>query len=130
MPSSKASPIRARCVPGVDVSWEIDLAGGVRAARDAAHADAVAAAAGADGARLLVASEVARQYFICAVRKSNFASCRPLADAQRETAARVASRQREGQASAFDLDRARAEADAFDAQVPPLRTLAGVRKRI
>jgi outer membrane protein TolC len=49
-----------------------------------------------------------------------------LADAQRETATRVASRQREGQASAFDLDRARAEADAFDAQVPPLHTLVGV----
>ena len=32
---------------------------------------------------------------------------------------------REGQASAFDLDRARAEADALDAQVPALRMLVG-----
>jgi outer membrane protein TolC len=38
----------------------------------------------------------------------------------------VGSRLREGEASAFDLDRARAEADALDAQVPTLRTLAGI----
>ena len=111
---------------GVDMSWEIDLAGGVRAARDAAHADAIAAEAGADGARLLVASEVARQYFTLRGAQEQLRIVQALADAQRETAARVASRQREGQASTFDLDRARAEAEAFDAQVPPLRTLVGV----
>jgi outer membrane protein TolC len=48
----------------VDLSWEIDLAGGVRAARNAAAADARRAEAGAAGARLLMASEVARQYFL------------------------------------------------------------------
>jgi len=111
---------------GIDVSWEIDLAGGVRAARDAAQADAAAAAAGVDGARLLVASEVARQYFVLRGAQEQLRIVQALADAQRETAAHVASRRREGQASAFDLDRARAEADAFDAQVPPLRTLVGV----
>jgi len=49
-----------------------------------------------------------------------------LAAAQRETATRVGSRLREGEASAFDLDRARAEADSLDAQVPTLRMLAGI----
>jgi NodT family efflux transporter outer membrane factor (OMF) lipoprotein len=111
---------------GIDVSWEIDLAGGVRAARDAAHADAIAAEAGAEGARLLVASEVARQYFTLRGAQEQLRIVQALADAQRETAVRVASRQREGQASAFDLDRAHAEAEAFDAQVPALRTLVGV----
>lgn len=109
---------------GVDVAWEIDLAGGVRAARDAAQADA--AAAGVNGARLLVASEVARQYFVLRAAEEQLRIVRALAAAQRETATRVESRLREGQASAFDLDRARAEADALDAQVPALRTLAGV----
>ena len=111
---------------GVDVSWEIDLAGGLRAARDAAQADAVAATAGVGGARLLVASEVARQYFVLRGAEERLRIVQALARAQRETAARVDSRFREGQASAFDLDRARAEADAFDAQVPALRMLAGV----
>ncbi|WP_332744283.1 efflux transporter outer membrane subunit [Hydrogenophaga sp.] len=111
---------------GVEVAWEIDLAGGVRAGRDASSADAVAAEAGAAGARLLVASEVARQYFVLRDAGERLRIVQALAAAQRETAARVASRLREGQASAFDLDRARAEADALDAQVPSLRTLAGI----
>lgn len=110
---------------GVDVAWEIDLAGRVRAARGAAQADGTAAAAGVQGARLLVASEVARQYFVLRSAEERLRIVLALADAQRQTAARVASRLREGQASAFDHDRARAEADALDAQVPPLRMLAG-----
>jgi NodT family efflux transporter outer membrane factor (OMF) lipoprotein len=119
MPDTRA--LRA----GIDVAWEIDLAGGVRAARDAAQADAQAAAAGVTGARLLVASEVARQYFVLRSAEERLRIVLALADAQRQTAARVESRLREGQASAFDLDRARAEADALDAQVPALRMLVG-----
>jgi len=110
---------------GVDVAWEIDLAGGVRAARDAAQADTAAAAAGVAGARLLVASEVARQYFVLRGAQERLRIVQALAEAQRETATRVGSRLREGEASAFDLDRARAEAEAFDAQVPALRMLTG-----
>jgi NodT family efflux transporter outer membrane factor (OMF) lipoprotein len=119
MPDTRA--LRA----GIDVAWEIDLAGGVRAARDAAQADAQAAAAGVNGARLLVASEVARQYFVLRSAEERLRIVLALADAQRQTAARVESRLREGQASAFDLDRARAEADTLDAQVPALRMLVG-----
>ncbi len=119
MPDTRA--LRA----GVDVAWEIDLAGGVRAARDAAQANAAAAAADVQGARLLVASEVARQYFVLRSAEERLRIVQALAAAQRETATRVASRLREGEASAFDLDRALAEAGALDAQVPPLRTLAG-----
>jgi NodT family efflux transporter outer membrane factor (OMF) lipoprotein len=111
---------------GIEVAWEIDLAGGVRAARDAAQADTAAAAAGVEGARLLVASEVARQYFVLRGAEERLRIVQGLAAAQRDTATRVASRLREGEASAFDLDRARAEADALDAQVPALRTLAGI----
>jgi NodT family efflux transporter outer membrane factor (OMF) lipoprotein len=111
---------------GIDVSWEIDLAGGVRPARDAAHADAASARAGVEGARLLVASEVARQYFVLRGAQERLRIVQALAQAQRDTALHVGSRLREGEASAFDFDRARAEADALDAQVPPLRTLAGI----
>jgi NodT family efflux transporter outer membrane factor (OMF) lipoprotein len=110
---------------GLDLAWEIDLAGGVRAARGAAQADAQAEAAAVHGARLLVASEVARQYFVLRSAEERLRIVKALAAAQGQTAARVASRLREGQASAFDLDRARAEAEALDAQVPALRMLAG-----
>jgi NodT family efflux transporter outer membrane factor (OMF) lipoprotein len=110
---------------GVEVAWEVDLAGGVRAARDAAQADVAAAAAGVHGTRLLVASEVARQYFVLRSAEERLRLVQALAAAQRQTALRVESRLREGQASAFELDRARAEADALDAQLPALRMLAG-----
>ncbi|HKX43309.1 MAG TPA: efflux transporter outer membrane subunit [Burkholderiaceae bacterium] len=125
-PVKQGQPDTRALRAGIDVSWEIDLAGGVRAARDAAQADATAAAAGVQGARLLVASEVARQYFVLRGAEERLRIVQALAAAQRETADRVSSRQREGEASAFDLDRAHAEADAFDAQVPALRTLVGV----
>ncbi|MCX2864702.1 TolC family protein [Paucibacter sp. PLA-PC-4] len=120
MPDTRA--LRA----GVDVAWEIDLAGGVRAARDAAQADAAAASAAVNGVRLLVASEVARQYFVLRGAGERQRIVQALAAAQRETATRVESRFREGQASAFDLESAHAEADALDAQVPALRMLAGI----
>ncbi|MEN9903530.1 MAG: hypothetical protein RLZZ555_95 [Pseudomonadota bacterium] len=110
---------------GVEVAWEVDLAGGVRAARDAAQADVAAAAAGVHGTRLLVASEVARQYFVLRSAEERLRLVQALAAAQRQTSLRVESRLREGQASAFELDRARAEADALDAQLPALRMLAG-----
>jgi NodT family efflux transporter outer membrane factor (OMF) lipoprotein len=119
MPDTRA--LRA----GIDVVWEIDLAGGVRTARDAAQADTTAAAAGVQGARLLVASEVARQYFVLRSAHERLRIVQALAKAQRDTASRVESRLREGQASAFDHDRARAEADALEAQVPALRMLVG-----
>ena len=73
----------------------------------------------------MVASEVARQYFTLRSANERLRIVQALAHAQLETASRVSSRLREGLASAFDLDRARAEADAFDAQVPPLQMLAG-----
>lgn len=119
MPDTRA--LRA----GLDLAWEIDLAGGVRAARDAARADADAAAAGVHGARLLVASEVGRQYFVLRSAEERLRTVRALAATQRQTAVLVESRVREGLASAFDLDRARAEAEALDAQVPGLRMLVG-----
>ena len=125
-PAKQGIPDTRALRAAVDVAWEIDLAGGVRAARDAAQADAAAAAASVQGARLLVASEVARHYFVLRGAEERLRIVQALAAAQRETATRVASRQREGEASAFDLDRARAEADALAAQVPPLRMLAGI----
>jgi hypothetical protein len=76
MPDTRA--LRA----GIDVAWEIDLAGGGRAARDAAQADAQAAAAGVTGARLLVASEVGRQYFVLRSAEERLRIVQALAAAQ------------------------------------------------
>lgn len=119
MPDTRA--LRA----GVELSWELDLAGGLRAARRAAQADAIAAESGVAGASLLAASEVARQYFILRGAQERLRIVEQLAAAQRETDRLVRSREREGLASRFDVTRAAGEAAAVEAQVPPLRTLVG-----
>src|SRR5450755_1057641 len=48
---------------GLDVSWEVDLSGRLRAGAAAASADALAAEHGVRGVRLLVISDVASNYF-------------------------------------------------------------------
>ncbi len=111
---------------GAELAWELDLAGGLRAARRASHADAMAVHSGLAGARLLAASEVARQYFILRGAQERLRIVEQLAAAQRETEGLVRSREREGLASRFDVSRAVGEADALEAEVPALRTLVGV----
>lgn len=111
---------------GVDVAWELDLAGGVRAARRTARADLAAAQSGVAGARLIAASEVARQYYLLRGTRERLGIVEQLAAAQRDTERLVRSREREGLASRFDVTRATGEAEALEAQVPSLRTLAGV----
>ncbi len=110
----------------VEVAWELDLAGGLRAAHRASQADRVAAQADVAAARLLVASEVARQYFILRGAQERVRIVEQLAAAQRDTDRLVRSREREGFASRFDISRASAEAEALGAQLPPLHTLVGV----
>jgi len=116
--------VKARRV-GIDLAWEIDLAGGLRAARDAAQSDAAAADAAAAGARLIAIGDVARHYFILRGAQERLRIVEQLAAAQRETARLVASRAGYGLASRFDVTLAAGEADAFDAQLPPLQTLIG-----
>jgi NodT family efflux transporter outer membrane factor (OMF) lipoprotein len=110
---------------GVELAWEIDLAGGVRTARRAAQADASAAQAAVAGARLIAVGEVARQYFVLRGAQERLRIVDELATAQRETARLVGSREQQGMASRFDRARAIGEANALDAQVPPLRALVG-----
>lgn len=116
---------KARSI-GVELAWEIDLSGSVRAARGAAQADAAAAQAAVAGARLITVGEVARQYFVLRGAQERLRIVEQLAAAQRATARLVASRAQQGLASRFDVSRATGEAEALEAQTPPLRTLAGV----
>jgi NodT family efflux transporter outer membrane factor (OMF) lipoprotein len=113
---------------GVAASWEIDLAGGMRAAVGAARAEAVAAEAQAAAAKLLVAGDIAQLYFTLRSAQERLGIVQALAEAQRATASAVARRAAQGQASAFDLQRAQAEAESVQAQVPPLQTLLAVTR--
>lgn len=111
---------------GVDVSWEIDLFGGARAAASAAEKDAAAASFGIAGAQLIATSEVARQYFIWQGARQRLGILESLLQTQRDTEQLTRSRYREGMASEFDVARAAGETLNMAASLPQLRTLMAV----
>ena len=113
---------------GLDVSWELDITGRVRAGANAAAAEATASAYNARGVRLLVVSDVATNYFTLVGAQHQLDTVRAIAATQNETLRLVQARQRAGLATPFDVDRARTAALQADAAVPPLETLVAVSR--
>src|ERR1022692_2303071 len=95
---------------GVDVSWEVDIAGRLRAGAAAAAADTRAAEHIASGVRLLVVSDVATNYFTLVGALRQLDTVRAISAAQDETLRLVTARQRVGLATLFDVERAQTEA--------------------
>ena len=112
----------------VDVSWEIDIAGRLRAGATAAAADTLAAEDTARGVRLLVVTDVASNYFMLVGALRQLDSVRAISAAHDETLRLVSARQRVGLATPFDVERAQTEASRARAAIPPLETLAAVSR--
>jgi len=106
---------------GLGIDWEIDIGGGLRAAKNAAESDAMAAEYGVVGAQLVISSEIARNYFTLRAVQERLRLLEALAATQHQSAYIVSRRYAQGQASQFDVDIAEAEADTLDAQIPQLR---------
>jgi NodT family efflux transporter outer membrane factor (OMF) lipoprotein len=113
---------------GVDVSWEVDIAGRLRAGAAAAAADTLATVNTARGVRLLVVSDVATNYFTLVGALRQLDTVRAISAAQDETLRLVSARQRAGLATPFDVERAQTEASKARAAIPPLETLAAVSR--
>jgi NodT family efflux transporter outer membrane factor (OMF) lipoprotein len=113
---------------GVDVSWEIDLAGRLRAGAAASAAEALAVEHTARGVRLLVMTDVATNYFMLVGALRQLDTVRAISAAQDETLRLVTARQRVGLATPFDVERAQTEASKAHAAIPPLETLAAVSR--
>jgi len=122
------SPDVRRSGVGLDVSWEVDLTGRLRAGASAAAAEALAAQYGASGVRLLVVSDVTTNYFTLVGAQRQLETVRAIAAAHNETLRLVQARERTGLATPFDVDRARTAALQADAAIPPLETLAAVSR--
>jgi NodT family efflux transporter outer membrane factor (OMF) lipoprotein len=112
----------------LDVSWEVDLSGRLRAGAAAASADALAAEHGVRGVRLLVISDVASNYFTLAGALRQLDTLHAISAAQDETLRLVQARQRAGLATSFDVERAQTDAESARAQIPPLETIAAVSR--
>jgi multidrug efflux system outer membrane protein len=113
---------------GLDVSWEVDLGGRLRAGAAASVADALAAEHGVRGVRLLVISDVASNYFTLVDAQRQLDTLRSISAAHDETLRLVRARQRAGLATAFDVERAQTDAESARAQIPPLETVAAMSR--
>ena len=115
-------------VAGIDVSWEIDLAGRLRSGASAAAADTMAAEHGVRGVRLLVVSDVAANYFTLKGALRQLETVRAIADAHDETLRLVSARERVGLATPLDVERAQTDASRARAAIPPLETLVAMSR--
>src|SRR5512139_3027638 len=127
-PESLLAPDIQALAGGVNVSWEIDLTGRLRAGTEAAAADAIAAEHGVRGVRLLVLTDVASNYFTLVGALRQLETVRAISAAFDETLRLVTARQRVGLASPFDVERAQTDASRARAAIPPLETLAAVSR--
>jgi outer membrane protein, multidrug efflux system len=113
---------------GLDVSWEIDLAGRLRAGAKAARADTMSVEDAARGVRLLVLTDVATNYFTLVGALHQLETAREISAAQDETLRLVKARERAGVATVFDVERAETDASRTRAAIPPLETLVEVSR--
>ena len=127
-PQNQAVPDIEAAGASVNISWELDLAGGLRAGAKAAAADAIAAEQRERGVRLLVMTDVASNYFTLVGALRQLETVRAISAAQDESLRLVTARQRVGLATPFDVERAQTEASRARAAIPPLETLAAVSR--
>lgn len=130
-PLTGAPRIGTRFDAGFDASWEIDVFGRLEGHVDTARADEIAAGARLEDVRLIVASEVARNWFAIAGATER----RELADAallrQRSIARLVSTRAREGYAEPLDGKRAMANLHLAEAGLPAIEAeLVAARARL
>jgi multidrug efflux system outer membrane protein len=105
----------------LDVSWEIDVFGRLRAARDAARADLAASEAVRDAVRLALSSRVAASYYALTALDAQVELTRRALRLREESLALQRRRREAGVISDFDLRQLEAEAATLRAQLPPLQ---------
>ena len=124
----------ASSVPSTDydlaatVSWELDLFGRLRAATDAAQADAEASAAALDGLRVAVAADTVAAYIdLCAAREAAAAADAVIA-AQAELTANLRSQLAAGELSQLEVAQAESLLSATSAARPGFDAAAAIAR--
>ena len=113
---------------GFDAFWELDFFGRVRSAVSAASADADALAASLEDVRVLVAAEVARNYFELRGLQHRLAVAERSLENQRQTLRLTEVRRDAGFGETFDVASASARVAAIEASLPPLRAAIAARE--
>jgi multidrug efflux system outer membrane protein len=128
-PGFSDEPVRTNSYrAGFDAFWEIDLFGGVRSSIRAARANAESFDASLDDVRIVVAADVARQYFeLRGLQQQLAVAERSLAN-QRETLRLTEVRRDAGIGQEFDVASAAARVAAIQASLPPIRVAIAQRE--
>jgi multidrug efflux pump len=120
----KVSTYRA----GFDAFWELDVFGRVRSATAAARANALGFQASLDDVRVIVAAEVARNYFELRGLQQRLAVAERSLGNQNETLRLTKVRRDGGIGEELDVASASARVSAIEASLPPLRTALAERE--
>ncbi|MCC7634321.1 efflux transporter outer membrane subunit [Stenotrophomonas rhizophila] len=105
---------------GINLSYPLDLAGGIRRGIEAASADAQAVAAARDHLRVTVAAAVTRAYVGTCSANLTLAAVQRVLDTQRATLDATHRLAAGGRGTAFDVSRARAAVNRSAAAIPHL----------
>ncbi len=116
---------------GFDAFWELDLFGRVRSEVRAARANAQSYRESLEDVRIIVAAEVARNYFELRGWQQRLAVAQRSLDNQRETLRLTRVRREAGIGEEFDVASAAARVAAIEASLPPIRAaIAGNENHI
>ena len=113
---------------GFDAFWELDLFGRVSSSVRAAGANAESLEASLDDARVIVAAEVARNYFELRGLQRRLAVADRSLTNQRDTLHLTQVRRDAGIGEEFDVASAAARVAAIEAALPPIRTAIAQRQ--
>src|SRR5205814_1189751 len=113
---------------GFDAFWELDFFGRVRSSVRAAKANAESYDASLDDARVIVAAEVARNYFELRGLQQRLAVAERSLTNQRETLRLTRVRREGGVGEEFDVASAAARVAAIEASLPPIRIAISERE--
>jgi multidrug efflux pump len=112
---------------GFDAFWELDVFGRVRSAVRAASANAESFDASLEDVRVIVAAEVARNYFELRGLQQQLAVAQQSLTNQRETLRLTRVRRDAGIGEEFDVASAAARVAAIEASLPPIRSAIAAR---
>lgn len=105
---------------GMNVSYPLDLAGGIRRAIEEAHDQSEAAQAARDQVRVIVAATVTRNYARVCADGVALAAARHVVAVQRATLDVALRMANEGRGTRFDTERARTATFASEAAIPDI----------
>ncbi len=120
-PASKAGKNEDVFAVGFDSSWELDVFGSIRRRVEAANARVGAALEFENDVRLILMSEVARNYFTLRGTQRGLQLTEENVRLQKETARLTRKQLEVGTASELDVSRAQSRATRTEASVPALR---------